>query len=83
MSLEKVNYRGVWEWCADGWQEHLGTQAQIDPWLRQDNPASGVARVVRGGSWNDLGGFVRSARRGWFAPVERFGSLGFRLALGH
>ena len=27
----------VWEWCADTWQKHLGTEQVTDPWLRGMN----------------------------------------------
>ncbi|GJL76006.1 formylglycine-generating enzyme family protein [Nitrosomonas sp.] len=72
----------VWEWCADDWQKHPGTQSQVDPW-RQENQGAGEGRVVRGGSWGDLGRFVRSALRFMVAPDDRSHDLGFRLALGH
>ena len=53
----------VWEWCADTWQAHLGTSAQVDPWRLQKKTALGGRRVIRGGSWNDDGRDVRSAYR--------------------
>jgi len=34
--------------------------------------------VLRGGSWDDYGGLVRSAARGNFDPDLWFGSSGFR-----
>jgi formylglycine-generating enzyme required for sulfatase activity len=37
-------------------------------------------RVVRGGSWIDNPRFLRSAFRGWFAPEDRNGGPGFRVA---
>jgi formylglycine-generating enzyme required for sulfatase activity len=38
-------------------------------------------RVLRGGSWNALPPrWLRSAQRGWSAPVDRMSSAGFRLA---
>ena len=73
----------VWEWCADVWQKHLGTQAQTDPWLRQDSPVSGAVHVLRGGSWSELGWFVRSAYRHRGATDLRSSHFGFRLVLGH
>jgi formylglycine-generating enzyme required for sulfatase activity len=76
-------YEGnVWEWCEDASQEHLGHEAVQDPW-QQSVAAPGAARVVRGGSWNDVGGIVRSAIRDWYWPGIRDFNLGFRLALGH
>ena len=115
LSLEKVNYRGtweydsdkwsegarretaevksypcnawglyemhgnVWEWCGDYWQEQLSVEPVVDP----EGPQEGVTRVVRGGSWVDLGRFVRSSFRNHLAPDYRRGNLGFRLSLGH
>ena len=73
----------VWEWCQDNWQEQLGKEAVCDPWLRQQSLVPVSARVVRGGSWDDLGRLVRSAFRGRNSPDFRDSYLGFRLALGH
>ena len=67
----------VWEWCAD-WYGAYGAGPQVDP----VGPAEGSGRVVRGGSWLDRGCDCRSAARIWFAPDERYGSVGFRLAPG-
>jgi formylglycine-generating enzyme required for sulfatase activity len=38
--------------------------------------------VLRGGSWFDVGGFLRSAQRDARVPGFRFDSDGFRLARG-
>jgi formylglycine-generating enzyme len=70
----------VWEWCRDGWQKQLGTEPVRDPLTPAER---GADRVVRGGSWNDFGGSVRSACRSHFTPGFRFDYLGFRLARGH
>ncbi|CAK8712686.1 hypothetical protein KKHLCK_01705 [Candidatus Electrothrix laxa] len=68
----------VWEWCADNWQDSLGTQPVTDPCC-----TSGSDRVVRGGSWVSNGGSVRSAYRGHYSPDDRYQRGGFRLVLGH
>lgn len=76
----------VWEWCEDIYRSDLGDAAAVDPigGIAPDSPASGtLVRVLRGGSWSDLGGLVRSAFRVSYAPDIRYLSLGFRLALGH
>jgi sulfatase modifying factor 1 len=67
----------VWEWCAD-WYGDYPTEPQVDP----QGPQSGGSRVLRGGSWNDDGGGVRSALRLRGVPGDRYDFIGFRLALG-
>ena len=44
--------------------------------------AEGSDRVIRGGSWYNSPAGARVAARGWYAPGDRFQSLGFRLARG-
>jgi formylglycine-generating enzyme required for sulfatase activity len=68
----------IWEWCAD-WEGSHPTGEQIDP----QGPQTGGARVLRGGSWVDVGGGVRSAYRYRCEPRIRSRIIGFRLALGH
>ena len=68
----------VCEWCEDWYgEDYYKSSPNTDP----DGPASGVDRVLRGGSWNDLAGNCRSADRGRGSPSFRDGSIGFRLAL--
>lgn len=67
----------VLEWCAD-WYGEYPTSGGLDP----QGPQKGDSRVLRGGSWNTLGGFVRSASRDWRGPGIRLNDFGFRLALG-
>ncbi len=74
----------VWEWCQDRYGEYPKSKVS-DP---QGPPSSG-RRVVRGGSWHNVGWNVRSAVRSWnepgirgYEPGGRSGDLGFRLALG-
>jgi formylglycine-generating enzyme required for sulfatase activity len=69
----------VWEWCQDYYQGDLSDKPVVDP----HGPETGEFRVVRGGSWFDNGGHVRSAFRFRYAPAYRFDRLGFRLARGH
>ena len=64
----------VWEWTAD-WYGQYPTGPVTDP----TGPIAGSDRVRRGGSWNALGGRVRSAFRGHYAPNGRTGDIGFRL----
>ncbi|WP_273703475.1 SUMF1/EgtB/PvdO family nonheme iron enzyme, partial [Candidatus Accumulibacter vicinus] len=65
------------EWCAD-WYGDYPTTPQVDP----RGAASGDARVLRGGSWNGNGRFVRSAYRYGDEPGGLSSFIGFRLALG-
>lgn len=67
----------VWEWCQDCYGAYPSGSAS-DP----RGPGSGLNRVVRGGSWSDLGLFLRSAVRFSFTPDDQSCGLGFRFALG-
>jgi len=64
----------VWEWCQD-WFGNYPSGSVTDP----TGPSGGSNRVDRGGSWDDLARFCRSAFRGWLNPGGRHGGLGFRL----
>jgi formylglycine-generating enzyme required for sulfatase activity len=74
----------VWEWCEDTWHENYeGAPSDGSAWLpnrasRRSNQSS--SRVVRGGSWDNLPGGLRSARRYRVASEIRDRNLGFRLA---
>jgi len=68
----------VWEWVQDSWYgTYDGAPADGSAW-----EAGGDARlrVIRGGSWNDGPGYLRSASRDRWTPVNRDNYLGFRLA---
>jgi formylglycine-generating enzyme required for sulfatase activity len=73
----------VREWCADQWHdryEQRGQQAPADgrPWMDEqadeDRP-----QLLRGGSWNGLPRFCRSAIRNRYHPDYRFDLIGFRV----
>ena len=64
----------VWEWCLD-WSADLSTSAVVDP----KGASSGSKRVRRGGSWNSVAHYCRSARRGTEPPSARNSGIGFRL----
>ena len=67
----------VWEWCDESPRTYSSARV-TDP--RGPDRAS---RVLRGGCWNSVAGFVRAAfHRGGRRGVRDFG-IGFRLARGH
>ncbi|WP_211206989.1 formylglycine-generating enzyme family protein [Thiothrix nivea] len=74
----------VWEWCQDVWQEKLPAEPVTDPkGVAGGDKEAGVGRVLRGGSWDSVGWYCRSASRSWSSPGFRHNALGCRLALGH
>src|SRR5262249_36522850 len=66
----------VYEWGLD-WYGDYAEGHVCDP----GGPASGDARVLRGGSWFSAPWYCRSAYRYWADPATRSGHLGFRLVL--
>ncbi|MBU4298043.1 MAG: formylglycine-generating enzyme family protein, partial [Proteobacteria bacterium] len=70
----------VWEWVEDCWHENYTNPPEDgSAWLEADGGECG-RRVVRGGSWYNGPGFVRSAVRFRYSTDYRFYILGFRLA---
>ncbi|MFN7117688.1 MAG: SUMF1/EgtB/PvdO family nonheme iron enzyme [Saprospiraceae bacterium] len=75
----------VWEWCWDLYDAYPhppsgGTKGGLEN-RAAENPRGaekGDYRVVRGGSWNDLGNGCRSTVRGRYDPGFRSISIGFR-----
>ena len=65
----------VWEWCQDWYGPYPGTVT--DP----GGPATGSARMIRGGSLEYGGVFCRSAYRGYTYPTSRGSNFGFRVVL--
>jgi len=66
----------VTEWVADRYDEHLGFDPQIDP----TGSISGLARVVRGGSFAAFARECRSALRVPGVPSVAGNGSGFRVA---
>jgi formylglycine-generating enzyme len=62
------------EWCAD-WYDDYPSGAVTNP----EGPASGSARVGRGGSWYRGGAGLRSAKRASIPPSYRHNARGFRV----
>ncbi|EXI82853.1 MAG: Serine/threonine-protein kinase pkn1 [Candidatus Accumulibacter appositus] len=67
----------VWEWCADGPRQYDGELHENPRGPEEDE----APRVVRGGSWLDGAGWLRSAYRILRPRDLRSRSLGFRFSL--
>lgn len=65
----------VWEWVLDWYQE---TFYASSPAANPTGPSSGEYRVVRGGSWSNVAGSVRTANRVRYDPSYRSDVRGFR-----
>jgi len=65
----------VWEWCWDWWYDSYSDSPANDP----AGAVTGSFRVLRGGSWDDYGQYLRSALRGGGNPSVRDEYLGFWL----
>jgi formylglycine-generating enzyme required for sulfatase activity len=65
----------VWEWVND-WYDTYPSSAQTNP----TGPVNASDRVIRGGSWDDDAGRVRSSRRNSVSPGYTFTDFGFRVA---
>jgi len=66
----------VWEWCSDWYGEkYYGESPRRNP----TGPATGAARVLRGGSWIYAPWNARSALRTWYSPSTRYYNIGFRV----
>jgi eukaryotic-like serine/threonine-protein kinase len=67
----------VWEWVADWYERYYYDNS---PYSNPPGPASGDSRGLRGGSWNIIDGYVRSANRKWSDPSDSWNYYGFRCA---
>ncbi len=66
----------VFEWCWDWWNsDYYSSSPTTDP----RGPATGSARVLRGGAWSNNGSYCRPAYRFWEEPGELRSDIGFRL----
>ncbi len=64
------------EWCHD-WYEAYPSGTPINPMGPPESPT----RVLRGGGWLNDAANSRTAVRFYFAPTDRRGTFGFRIAL--
>ncbi len=69
----------VWEWTADWFGKDYYAAA---PARNPAGPATGMYRVLRGGSWFDKPNFMTCSHRSWARPAERSPNIGFRCAKG-
>jgi formylglycine-generating enzyme required for sulfatase activity len=69
----------VWEWCWDWYGSYVrGAATDTDP----KGPDTGNRRIVRGGSYYDDGGYLRSACRNVGHPaLDYVDQIGFRVVL--
>lgn len=68
----------VSEWCSDWYFNSYSTGGSRH---NPTGPASGMARVIRGGSWNDKAINCRVSKRASLNPAYRSKQIGFRLVL--
>jgi formylglycine-generating enzyme required for sulfatase activity len=67
----------VWEWVNDWWSSsYYSSSPQNNP----TGPASGVYRVVRGGSWSGITSILRASGRNGSTPGYAYHYVGFRVA---
>ena len=64
----------VWEWV-DDWYGDYSSEEQVDP----EGAVNGTNKVLRGGSWANLGTNLRAAGRHYLPPNTRSPTTGFRL----
>ena len=68
----------VYEWCQDHWHENYeGAPTDGSAWLTDEKESS---RLLRGGSWNGIPRFCRSAYRDSNSPDNRSDLVGFRVS---
>ena len=72
----------VWEWCEDsGTRRYETSERPIDDPRDAGRGGDSSPRALRGGSWIRSARYCRSAFRLSYERGDRYGHLGFRLAL--
>ena len=71
----------VWEWCLDSCNYNGVVTDTYRDGIWDPLCTTGSGRVIRGGSWNSSAQYCRSASRIYDDPTNRYGNVGFRLAL--
>ena len=68
----------VWEWCEDDWHgDYHGAPTDGSAWV---NSPRGSRRPLRGGAWNFIADYCRTASRNdYFFPDDRVNNIGFRV----
>jgi formylglycine-generating enzyme required for sulfatase activity len=67
----------VWEWCLDHFHENYqGAPQNGDTWIDKNDID---LRILRGGSWDFIPRYCRSATRYFSSPVNRVSNIGFRV----
>ncbi len=69
----------VWEWCGDWYDKSYYNSLKEKVSVNPQGPASGLSRVMRGGSFHHSPQHIRSAYRYSYSPSESGGTIGFRL----
>ena len=70
----------VWEWVQDCWHDNYKEAPDDGSAWEKQNGGDCARRVLRGGSWDDRPGDLRSAYRFGYYPDNRNNNIGFRLA---
>jgi formylglycine-generating enzyme required for sulfatase activity len=67
----------VAEWCSDWYDADYYKDSPVDD---PAGPATGSARVIRGGCWGFSELYCQAALRGWHVPGSRNSHLRFHVA---
>jgi formylglycine-generating enzyme required for sulfatase activity len=70
----------IWEWCSDWYDDDYYRKSPKD---NPQGPSSGLAHVLRGGSWSSEPQYLRASCRNRGESSRRFDFIGFRCVLSH